>query len=609
MGQKAAFTEEQLSHIERWVDDYRLFAEECLQIRDHNTSEILPLKFNNGQRILHEICEKRLKERGHIRALLLKSRRFGGSTYVEGRAYHKTAMCFNKNAFIVAHEEDSTATLFKMAKLFQEKNPFPPQQKASNAQELIFDNKQGTGLKSEYRLATAKNVDAGRAQGAHVLHISEEAMFQRGDELLNSLIQCVPKPPYANGTEIFRESTAKGFGNSFQKDVFATYCEGRYPYYEEGGIIYAWHNPASDWILVFIPWFAHSHYSLPFERPEFGEAFEKKINQQVFDKESGKWGDSEEITLQKQYNLTLEQLHWREWCIENDCRGSVEIFHQEYPSNVEEAFLSKGSNLFSKKLCDELQAMTEEPIATGELVDRSGKVHFRPQNHGHFSIWEWPDEDEIYFVTVDTAGGKKPFADKNQKEPDPSCMDVYNVRTGKQVAEWHGQIDYDMIADTVEMIGDYYGAKEKGGKKTPLACVELNQHGYTVVADLKKKKYPMYEWKPGDPGLHCNVRTDGQMLDALIEMARDGGLKIMCRETISEMRTYVRDGSKHGAASGCHDERVDTAKMAAYLYKNAPFLARGIRNKQGTRRESAGFSNWQNKNRGKERSEYVAVRI
>ena len=608
-----AFTESQRvqlkQNFERWIDDYSSYASDCLIVRDHNTSELLPLSFRNSQRILHEVCEKAKRDRKYLRVLLLKARRFGGSTYIEGRGYHLTALNYNKNAFIVAHEEESTSTLFKMAKLYHEKNPFPPQTRASNAQEIIFDNKQGTGLKSEYRLATAKNVDAGRAQGVHFLHISEEASFQRGEELLTGLMQCVPKPPYADGTEIFRESTAKGFGNTFQKDVFATYCEGRYPFYEEGGIVYAWYNPDSDWILVFIPWFAHELYSLPFDNQAQKEAFGEKIAQPVFDKEAQKWGDSEELDLKKKYNLTLEQLHWREWCIENDCRGSMEIFNQEYPATVENAFLSRGSNIFSKKLCDELHSMTQTPISTGELVDRGGRIHFRPMNHGHLSIWDWPNEDEDHFITVDTAGGKKPFADKNQKDPDPSCIDVWRIKSGKQVAQWHGQIDYDMIADMVEMIGDYYSVRTDRKKVVlPMACVEINQHGYTVVADLKRKKYPLYEWKPGEPGLHCNVRTDGQMRDALIQTARDGTLQISCPETVSEMRTYVQDGSRHGAATGCHDERVDTAKMAAYLYKNAPFLSRDVRRKKD-KQKSIGFSNFDSQFKKTDDRGYIEVRI
>ena len=53
------------------------------------------------------------------------------------------------------------------------------------------------------------------------------------------------------------------------------------------------------------------------------------------------------------------------------------------------------------------------------------------------------------------------------------------------MAQWNGHIDYDMIADLVELIGMmFYEA---------VAVVELNNHGYTVVAMLKERDYPQYE--------------------------------------------------------------------------------------------------------------------
>ena len=161
-----------------WLNDFEKFAKDCLVVRDHNTSSLVPFKFNAPQKILHQIAEKQKVEKGRVRIVFLKSRRFGGSTYVEGRFYWRTALHYNKNTFIIGHENESTTTLFRMAQLFQERNPIPPSVLASNAQELRFDKADGTGLKSEYRLATAKNVDAGRSQGIHYLHCSEEAFWQ-----------------------------------------------------------------------------------------------------------------------------------------------------------------------------------------------------------------------------------------------------------------------------------------------------------------------------------------------------------------------------------------------------------------------------------------------
>ena len=79
------------AQIMAWHDDVELHARDCLKIKDHQTAKILPLIYNRGQKILHNIAEKQKADKGLVRIVLLKSRRFGGSTYVEGRFYSLTS--------------------------------------------------------------------------------------------------------------------------------------------------------------------------------------------------------------------------------------------------------------------------------------------------------------------------------------------------------------------------------------------------------------------------------------------------------------------------------------------------------------------------------------
>jgi len=466
-------------------DSFKFYAEKCLKIRDHNTAQIKPFVFNRPQRILDAIVEKQLSLQGYVRILLLKARRFGGSTYIEGRGYWRTSLWKNRNAFIVGHEEESTNTLFSMAQLYHEQNPLPPMTLKSNAKELVFDNDKGTGLKGQYRLATARNLAAGRSQGIHFLHDSEEAYWPNADVLLPSLMACIPTPVKGGiVTEVYRESTANGFGNTFQRDVFDTYKEGMYPYYQEDGITFAWHNPETAEVLVFIPWFVHDLYTMELDGEDQRAEFEKQINIKVFDKDRAMWEDSEPLKLKQRYGLTLEQLHWREWAIQNICKGKEDTFRQEYPSTVEEAFLSVGSNVYSKELCDSVELGCKEPLLIGDMIERNGKPVIRPNPHGSLRIWDKPEEGEHYFMTVDSAGGIKPSQEKEQREPDPSCLDVYHHISGKQVAQWHGHIDYDEIDELVERLGTL--------DNRATACDELQNHGYTVVAGVKRRNYKMF---------------------------------------------------------------------------------------------------------------------
>lgn len=548
--------------------DYAKFARNCITVRDHNTSQLLPLKFRPGQAVMHDIAEKRKAEKGYLRILLLKNRRFGGSTYIGGRGYQRASMNFNQNIFIIGHETDSTATLYKMVLLMQEKNPLEPAIKTSNAQELIFDNEKGTGLKSEYKLATAKNVEAGRSQGIHFLHDSEEAMFPgHAEELLSSLFSCIPRPP--TDTEVWRESTGKGYGNTFQIAVFKAWAEGQYPYFTapinqyakhmplaDVEFTFAYHDPDSDWLLIFIPWFLDTSCWKEFETDERKTEFIKRIENPRDDinKDARK--------IQEQYELTLEQLYWREWSIINECGEKVEMFNQENPTTIIDAFRTKGTNHYPAAFCDRVERGCLPPIIIGNPVRRMGAAVIEPHPKGNLSLWERYNSRETYFVVVDAAGGKREIHVKENREPDKTVIDVYNRWTGKQAAQWRGHVDYDLIDEVVEAIGDMYGRC--------IACVELNNHGYTVVGGLKKRKYPMYYYKPGEPGWSTNRQTKPMMADDLLEGCRNGIIRLHCKETVSEMRTYVEINGRYGGESGCNDDRVLTAQLAVQMMAKLP---------------------------------------
>jgi len=550
-------TSETRDFAQALLNDFEMFAEKCIKIRDHNTAAIVPFRLNAGQKILHAVSEKQKSEQGNVRILLLKARRFGGSTYIESRFYHKTSMNFNQNTFIIGHEEESTSTLFRMAKLMHENNPLAPATLASNARELRFDNETGAGLKSEYRLATARTVGAGRSQGIHMLHDSEEAFWPDTEETLLGLLQCVPDLPA--DTEIYRESTANGFGNMFQRDVMDAYREGMYPYFKDDkGRVFAWSHPNTHWVLVFVPWFVHELYTLDFPSEEAKKQFLKTKSEKVYDSSGMRWISSPAKKLAEEFDLTDEQLYWRMNAIKNKCGGSEEKFKQEYPATVEEAFIATGSNVYNKELCDDIEKECEPPLLVGNVVSRLGKTKIKPDKHGSFRLWEKPVAGTQYFMTVDVAGGLRTFENtKTKPKPDYSVVDVWNRASGIQAAQWHGHIDYDLLDELVMLIGHLFNLAA--------ACVEKNNHGHSVIAGLKKARYPQYEEAPGNPGWLTTKFTKPNMIDSLLDATRSGSLQIRSKETVSEMRTFIEESGKYGAAQGCNDDRVITAAIASQM--------------------------------------------
>jgi hypothetical protein len=159
--------------VRRLASDLQLYSHRCLKIAD-KSGDKLPFVWNRAQRYLHERLERQKAETGKVRAIVLKGRQQGISTYVAARFYHRTTTQFGQKAYIVGHEQKSTDSLFGMVKRYHENNPLPVSTSATNAKELIFDKLDGGG----YKLATAGTQDVGRGNTAQVAHLSEFAFWK-----------------------------------------------------------------------------------------------------------------------------------------------------------------------------------------------------------------------------------------------------------------------------------------------------------------------------------------------------------------------------------------------------------------------------------------------
>lgn len=223
------------------------------------------------------------------------------STYVGARYYHRTSMNQGEGAFIVAHEDKATASLFKMVKRYHDHNVLAPSTKASNAQELIFGR-----LDSGYKLATAGSKDVGRGNTARLLHGSEFAFWDNAQSHLAGLGNTIPSGAEAAGSEIILESTANGIGNAFHLMWQAA---------EAGD---------GEYIAIFVPWYWQEEYATPVR-----DDFELS---------------EDDLKYQAAYGLTLEQMQWRANKISEYGKGFEWLFDQEYPATAALAFQTSTQN-------------------------------------------------------------------------------------------------------------------------------------------------------------------------------------------------------------------------------------------------------------------------
>lgn len=273
--------------------NFPLYARACLRIRT-KSGGIEPLALNKAQVYLHKRLEAQRARTGRVRALCLKGRQQGISTYVEGRFYHRTSGDFGVRAFILTHEDAATANLFEMAERYHQFCPpeLRPHTGANNAKELNFDR-----LQSGYKVATAGTKGAGRSATAQLFHGSEVAFWPHAKEHMAGIMQTVSAEP---GTEIILESTANGPTGVFYEMWQAA---------ERGD---------SDFEPVFIPWYWQAEYAR-----EPGPEFELS---------------ADDLEYQEAYGLTDAQMAWRRAKIVTDFQGDVGLFDQEYPADAALAF-------------------------------------------------------------------------------------------------------------------------------------------------------------------------------------------------------------------------------------------------------------------------------
>lgn len=309
----------------RLRDDFPYYAKHCLKIRPKDGGKI-PFLLNQAQIYIHEQLEKQREDTGKVRAIILKGRQQGASTYIEGRFKWRTTHAKGVQAFILTHEDEATQNIFKMAKRYYDNLPLAvkPEISASNAKELLFSR-----LDSGYRVGTAGNKSVGRSQTNQFFHGSEVAFWPNAADHAKGVLQTVPDAPE---TEVIYESTANGLGNFFHQ---------QWKLAESG---------QSEFIAIFVPWFWQEEY-----RKEPPEDFSLT---------------EEELEIQAHYSLDIQQLAWRRSkIVELSANGQdgSKAFMQEYPMNAAEAFqVSGGEGLI--KAAAVMRARKADVTGNGPLI-------------------------------------------------------------------------------------------------------------------------------------------------------------------------------------------------------------------------------------------------
>ena len=491
------------------------YIESCLKIKT-KSGTVVPFRMNDAQRKLYAVAKRQQDDGKPVRLIILKARQLGFSTLTEGLIFHACATRKNVNALIVAHREDAAANLFRMSKLFYDELPAPvkPMLRASNAQELVFENpsklrserEARPGLRSRIRCATAGGRGIGRSDTLQCVHLSEYAFWPDGADgkasTLAGILQAVPSLP---GTMVVIESTANGFEDFKERWDAAVAGE-------------------NDFEPVFFAWFENPDYSMPVV--------------------PGTEWTPEERDLKAAYRLTDEQLQWRRWCIANNCGGSLDMFRQEYPASPGEAFLHSGTGVFDNEQIVLRLERLPEPAGRGEFADGE----WTESETGAITLYELPEEGVPYVLGGDTAGEGSDYF---------TAIVIDNV-TGRIAAKLRQKYSEPEYVRQIYALGRFYN--------DALVAIETNFSTYPVMK-LQEMEYPnQYSREREDTytrqmrksyGFRTDRQSRPRAIANLVEVFSSHPEWFTDRELLEEMLTFCyNEDHRPEALAGKHDDLV-----------------------------------------------------
>jgi len=458
MCQRANSLEKKLLH-QRKIDLQIPIEElEKLYIRTKKNNRPVLFRIKQSQRIIVEEINDMIRHGVPVRTVLLKARKFGGSTLFSLITYY-LVKTYAMNAYIIGHIKESSNNLYDMVlTAFLKDSDIDGNKEIDterrNRKELIFSS--GGSIK----VVTAGTKDAVTSTTNQIVLCTEMALWEGDpDAQMRSLLNTVSDAePF---TFIFIESTARGVGNTYHN------C------WSEAKSGFSGYRP------IFIGWLqCKDELAIRFDGDT--EKFFRGMN-------------AEEVDLCENHGASFENILWRRRTIRAKSSGKTPAakladFYQEYPTYPEQAFLQSGSPIFDTAKLMRMLNGAQEPVFEGEMNTWAGvrwsqvmydgdeyRKGFSENVGGSLKIWEWPIQGKHYDIGADVAEGIK--------GGDKSTAVIRERKTGKVVATWAGKLAPEDFGDVLTDLGLFYNQA--------FVEVECNNHGNTVTTRMWKQ-YPRH---------------------------------------------------------------------------------------------------------------------
>lgn len=521
-----------------------------------------------------------------IRLIILKPRQKGSTTY--GCALDYTILRRSAaSAVVIGGQLSQVNEAWGMLQTYAKADTFD----WKNTGEINTRNgswSHGSKLIQE----TAKDAVAGVGGTFQALHCFEVARWSEhgvsnSSEVLTNIMKCVPLLP---GTLINLESTAQGQTGSFYEHwINAVDAED----FISGRI----EVKSGSFVRCFAAFFQFEDSAIPLADEQ------KRQIENSLDAEGWYFGERELI---EKYGTTSddgvrrlgdvvrhcdlwEQLAWRRWSIEIECKKEMAKFERDAPHSWQSAFQKSGNARFSLTGLSAIKKRQIQCVPRHGIIEeiKGRRFAFRQteQHEAKVTLFEKPIPGCRYILPVDPMTGESQVGGI---EPDRHGAFVLRAGYWDGKGVWRKmataarvvqcRFDIDFLEAIVWSLARYYG-----GPSGAKIVIEMNQdRGITEL--LKLRGADLYQREQNNLreqrltkalGYNTNERTRENLVESMARVIREwdapgDGIDIWCPLALEQCENFVRKGngrSEH--ADGWHDDDVLAISLGVELIEHA----------------------------------------